>query len=79
MTVNCVFHFILLFWLHFFSQADGMQPNPENEDSYDETYSKSTSTCTTPELLDLSRKYEICHRHNIEQIEAQFIDLDEST
>ena len=77
MTVNCVFYFILLF--PFLSQADGMQTNPENEESYDETYSKSASTCTTPELLDLSRKYEICHRQNIEKIEEQFIDLDDTS
>ena len=79
MLVKCVFHLILLFWFQFLSQADGMQTNPENEESYEETYSKGSSTCTTPELLDLSRKYEICHRQNIEKIEEQFIDLDDTS
>ena len=79
MRVNCVFHFIYLFWFQFLSQADGMQTNPENEESYDKTYSKSSFTCTTPQLIDLSRKYELCHRQNIEKIEEPFIDLDDAT
>ena len=79
MTLNCALHFILLFWFLFLSQADGMQINPEHGESYDEAYSKTASTCTTPELLDLTQKYENCHRQNIEKIEEQFINLGDTT
>ena len=79
MTDKCVFYFISLCWFQFLSQADGVKANPENGETYNESYSKRAATCTTPELLDLSRKYEICHRQNIEKIEEQFIDLEDTT
>ena len=62
------------------SLADKKLVQSENEESsLDNNDSQRATQCTSRELVDLSNKYEICHRKNIEKIEEQFIGLDDTT
>ena len=62
------------------SQANRQQVHSEYEESsFEKNDSQKAIQCTSHELVDLSNKYEICHRKNIEKIEEQFIDLDDTT
>ena len=80
MTKNIWFYLILLLSVQLLSKADRKQVQSKNEESYfDANDSHRGSQCTSRELLDLSNRYEICHRKNIEKIEKQFIDLDHTT
>ena len=80
MTKNIWFYLILLLSTQLLSQADRNQALSENEESSFETNDfQKALQCTSRELVDLSNKYEICHRKNIEKIEEQFIDLDDTT
>ena len=80
MTENIWFYLFILLSSQLLSQADRNQVLSENEDSsFDEIESQRATQCTSRQLVDLSNEYEICHRKNIEKIEEQFIDLDDTT
>ena len=79
MTENVWFRLILLLSGQLLSQADRKQVHSENEESsFNKNHSQRAIQCTSREIVDLSNKYEICHRKNIEKIEEQFIDLEDT-
>ena len=78
MPIVIWFSLIVSCSIHSFSEANEVQTLSATTRSIGhEDKHQNVHKCTSRKLLELSNKYEMCHRKNIEKIEEQFVNLSE--